>query len=154
MSLNGKIIINDFIQVAKIAGIILTNNDIVLEHLPAPHSPPKKLPNGKIAVYVFLWKKQCLKVGKVGPRSQARYTGQHYSVNSSESNLAKSIISHRDELGLSELTDKTVSSWIKENMERFNFLIDREKGMLTLKLLETFLQCRLKPKFEGYESQI
>ena len=42
------------------------------EVLQAPHNPPNALPSGKMAVYIFSWADRCLKVGKAGPKSQAR----------------------------------------------------------------------------------
>ena len=106
-----------------------------------------------MAVYEFLWRDVCLKVGKVGPNSQARYTSQHYSPSSSNSNLAKSIVSARADLGVPDITESNVGAWIKSNVDRVNFLLDAEWGIPVLTLLESFLQCRLRPRFEGLESQ-
>jgi hypothetical protein len=85
-------IINDFLRIAELAGVQIGNKDIQIESLKSLHTPPRTLPNGKMAVYVFSWNNQCLKVGKVGPKSHARYTSQHYNPKSSNSNLAKSIL--------------------------------------------------------------
>jgi hypothetical protein len=82
-------LIEDFHEVARIAGIELPKNRLNFELLSAPHKP-SALPKGKMAVYVFSWNGQCLKVGKVGPNSSPRYLSQHYSSKSSKSNLAKS----------------------------------------------------------------
>ncbi len=106
-----------------------------------------------MAVYVFVWRGKCLKVGKVGPNSQARFTSQHYLPSSSNSNLAKSILGARESLGLEGVAESTVGTWIKANVDRFNFLLDTGCGVPVLILLESFLQCRLRPKFEGFESQ-
>jgi len=139
--------------VAKLAGAKLSDTDIITEHLPAPHRPPSSLPRGKVAIYAFFFRGQCLKVGKVGSKSKARYTSQHYNPNSSQSNLAKSILSHQDVLGLKDLNASSITDWIKQNTDRINFLFDREMGMSVLALMEAFLQCRLDPKFEGFQSQ-
>ncbi len=146
-------LIRDFRIVADLAGVRVSDNALSVEKLPAPHTPPTALPNGKMAVYVFVWKEQCLKVGKVGANSQARYTSQHYAPSSSNSNLAKSILSARDALGLSGMSESNVGSWIKANVDRLNFLLDVGCGVPVLTLLESFLQCRLRPRFEGFESQ-
>ncbi len=146
-------LIEDFRKVAGLAGVSVPNSALSVERLPAPHKPPPALPKGKMAVYVFAWKGQCLKVGKVGPNSQARYTSQHYGASSSNSNLAKSILSARDELMLSTLSESNVGAWIKANVDRTNFLLDASCGVPVLTLLESFLQCRLRPRFEGFESQ-
>jgi hypothetical protein len=146
-------LIEDFGRVVDLAGVSVPRKSISIERLPAPHKAPASLPKGKIAVYVFDWKEQCLKVGKVGPNSQARYTSQHYWPSSSNSNLAKSILTYRDTLGLSSVSETNVGSWIKTNVDRTNFLLDAECGIPLLTLLESFLQCRLRPRFEGFESQ-
>jgi hypothetical protein len=59
----------------------------------------------------------------VGPKSQARYTSQHYNPQSSNSNLAESLLSVGSELGLSELSESNASTWIKNNVDRVNFLL-------------------------------
>jgi hypothetical protein len=146
-------LIFDFLQAAKLAGLKVTDQDISYEILPAPHRPPIHLPAGKFGVYVFLYKEQCLKVGKVGPKSKARYTSQHYSPDSSNSNLAKSILANPPNLGLEHLDKTTVGDWIKRETHRINFLLDSSVGISTLTFLEIFIQCRLNPKYEGFDSQ-
>ena len=106
-----------------------------------------------MAVYVFVWNDICLKVGKVGPNSNARYTSQHYNPRSSNSNLAKSILQAKDNLGLINVSESNVGAWIKSNTDRINILLDANLGIPVVTLLESFLQCRLHPKFEGFESQ-
>ena len=102
---NLNLLLQDFQTVAKLAGINLRPDMLTLEKLPAPHKPPSKLPEGKIAVYVFFWNDACLKVGKVGSKSHARYTSQHYNPTSSMSNLAKSLVLDHEEIGLSDITE-------------------------------------------------
>lgn len=146
-------LIEDFKTVAKLAGVNIPTTDIKVETLNSPHKPPKALPSGRMAVYVFLWDDVCLKVGKVGPKSNARYTNQHYNYNSSNSNLARSILNHRIELGLPNLIEETVGKWIKSNTDRINIIINKNLGIPVLSLMESFLQCRLRPRFEGFDSQ-
>ena len=153
MKIDIREIINDFIQVSTLAGVTLSEDEIILEILPYPHSRPKELPSGKMAVYIFLLGDQCLKIGKAGPKSKARYTSQHYNPNSSRSNLAKSILKGKEQLGLDNIDETSVRKWIKDKTDRINILIDEKCGIPILSLLESFLQCRLKPKFEGFESQ-
>ena len=138
----------DFILVAGLAGITLSPYTITVQMLRAPHTAPR-LPAGKMAVYIFLWGDQCLKVGKVRQKTHARYTYQHYCPNSSMSNLAKSILREREGLGLIGIDERSVGKWIKENTDRLNFLLDGDDGAPVLSLLEAFVQCRLKPRFEG-----
>jgi hypothetical protein len=145
--------IDAFIEVAPLAGIQLLNTAITIEHLPAPHAPPSRLPMGKMAVYVFSKGADVLKVGKVGAKSQARYTSQHYIPGSAKSTLAASILADRPALGLPHVDEVAVGSWIKANVDRVNLLMDERIGVPVLTLLEAFLQCRLKPRYEGFKSQ-
>ena len=92
-------------------------------------------------------------VGKVGPNSKARYTSQHYNPKSSNSNLAKSILKEKENLGLAHLDEANVGAWIKKETDRTNLLLDATIGIPILSFLESFLQCRLRPQFEGFPSQ-
>ena len=140
------ILIHNFIKVADLAGVSLSEDEITAEVLQAPHKPPKNLPPGKMSVYVFSLGEKCLKVGKAGPRSKARYTSQHYNPKSSNSNLSKSIFKVKADFGLAHLDENSVGDWIKKNTDRINFIIDESLGIPVLSLLESYLQCRLKPK--------
>jgi hypothetical protein len=146
-------LVSDFAKAASLAGISLPSDAISYETLPAPHKPPSGLPEGKMAAYVFVWNGVCLKVGKVGPKSHARFTSQHYSPRSSNSNLAKSLVAAGGKNGIPVLSDAAVGEWIRTNVSRVNFLLSAKCGVPVLTLLESFLQCRLKPMFEGFESQ-
>ena len=86
--------LRDFVKASKLAGNEIKHNLIETEYLPAPHKPPSKIPDGMMAVYVFYHGNRCLKVGKIGPKSAARYTHHHYNPSSSGSNLAHSIVLH------------------------------------------------------------
>lgn len=145
--------LSDFKTVADLAGVRLSDHDIKIEQLPAPHIAPTRLPPGMMAVYVFSRKDEVLKVGKVGPNSHARYTSQHYNPGSAMSTLAGSLLSDREPLGLMHLDETNISGWIKKNVERVNFLVSELLGPHILSLLEAFLQCRLKPRYEGFRSQ-
>jgi hypothetical protein len=148
-----KTLASKFRECANLAGILVPEAAITLEQFSAPHKPPSSLPKNCFAVYAFFWNGKCLKVGKVGQNSQARFTSQHYLPSSTNSNLAKSVLAHKDELGLNALTEVTVGGWLKENTERVNFILDAQLGVPVLTLLEVFLQCALKPRFEGFASQ-
>jgi hypothetical protein len=151
--INAKRLIADFEKVALIARVPISKSDILIEELPAPHKPPSKLPLGFMAVYIFSFRGDCLKVGKSGPRSQARYTSQHYNPKSAMSNLAKSLLATKGDRRFKKLNDENVSEWLKTNTDRVNLLLPYEFGISTLTLLEAFAQCRLKPIFEGFDSQ-
>ena len=64
-----------------------------------------------MAVYVFSEKSQVLKVGKVGPNSQARYTSQHYNPKSARSTLAKSLLKERVSFSGYDVNEGNVSAW-------------------------------------------
>ncbi len=106
-----------------------------------------------MAVYVFLYDGKALKVGKVGAKSQARYTSQHYNPSSAPSTLAATLLKRGDEIGVADLSIDTVGPWIKEHTDRINFLLPARLGPDVLSLLESFLHCKLNPLFEGFASQ-
>lgn len=143
----------DFGRVAKLAGFSLAAGDLTVESLSTPHRPPTRLPPGKMAVYIFRHQGRVLKIGKAGPNSSARYTSQHYNPRSAQSTLAASLLKRGAEVGIRKVTDSTVGDWIRENTERDNFLLDSRHPIRLLTLLESFLQCRLAPLFEGFHSQ-
>lgn len=106
-----------------------------------------------MAVYVFARGQDVLKVGKVGAKSAARYTSQHYNPGSAMSTLAASILADGVRHGLKEADTAHVGQWIRESVDRVNFLLDERFGIRVLTLLEAFLQCRLSPRYEGFKSQ-
>ena len=145
-------ILADFATVARLARVPLAAEDIRVEALPAPHTPTRLLA-GQMAVYVFTHGDDVLKVGKVGPKSQARYTSQHYNPGSAKSTLAASMIADAERLGLGEVDIAEIGNWIRSNVDRVNILLPASLGIRVLTLLEGFLQCRLRPRYEGFKSQ-
>lgn len=143
----------DLLRVVELAGINRESVKLTVESLPAPHKPPSKLAKGKMAVYVFSYQGQALKVGKAGPKSQARYASQHYNPGSAPSTLAASLLKESVLINVSGLTQGNVSEWIRANTDRLNVIIDESSGVRLLTLLESFLQCKLRPLFEGFASQ-
>src|SRR3989442_5893681 len=152
-------VIAAFVEAARRNSIVIEEADIVAECLRALHRRPSRLPLGKHGVYWFTLRNCCLKVGKVGPLSAARYTSQHYNPKSSNSNLAKSILKSRDRLkrtcpvelhpAIDALTEESVGIWIEQNCTRFNVLIDAKFDDFALTLLESVVQSRFRPIFEG-----
>lgn len=149
MNWNPKQLWDDFLAAAKRGRIKNVPDSICIEILPMPHTPPSSLPRGKIAVYVFSSNKDVLKVGQVGPKSQARYTRHHYNPDSSRSNLSKSLIEDEDAKSKHNLSQETVGEWIKNNTDRVNFIVEDDYYGPMLNLLEAFVQCRLQPVYEG-----
>ena len=148
----GAAIADDFAKAATLAKIDIPRSEIEVTHLPAPHRPPSSLPVGKLAVYVFMYGARCLKVGKAGPKSTARYCSQHYGLKA-PSTLAKSLLDRQGDLGVSGLNEHNAKEWICQHTTRLNFLMPSRHGVFALSLLEAFVQCRLKPEFEGFASQ-
>jgi hypothetical protein len=142
----------DFVQVAALAGISISLSDIEVEFFAAPHHPPRLLPSGRLAVYVFMFANRCLKVGKAGSKSAARFCNHHYG-SKAPSTLAKSLMKRQAGLGVTGLDDANVKAWICEHTSRVNFLIPAKYDPFALSLLEAFVQCRLHPEFEGFASQ-
>lgn len=144
---------DSFIKAAEFVGIKMNRNDIVINFISqSDHRPPAFLPKGNLAVYVFMFGKRCLKVGKAGSKSTARFCSQHYGVKA-RSTLAKSIIKHQRKLSVSGIDEHNVKKWICENTYRVNYILPINAGPLILSLFEAFVQCCLKPEFEGFSSQ-
>jgi hypothetical protein len=142
-------LLNDFVQVAKLSGIDVSKDDLIFEILGSPHQPPKNLPKGRVAIYVFCYNNHCLKVGKAGPKTKQRFTTQHYNPGSAPSTFADSLLNGQNKIGLNTLTKENVGDWIKANTYRFNLLLNKTTNRFSLNLLESFLQARLNPVFEG-----
>ncbi len=145
-------IASDFVQVAALAGISIPLSDIEVQFWAAPHHPPSSLPAGKLAVYVFMLADRWLKVGKAGPKSAARFCSQHYGFRA-PSTLTKSLVKRQSAIDVTGLDDSNVKAWICEHTTPVNFLIPSQYGVFALSLLEAFVQCRLRPEFEGFASQ-
>ena len=116
-----------------------------------PHIPTC-LPEGKMAVYIFFYKNECLKIGKAGPNSNTRYLSQHYIPKSSQSNLAKSLLAD-DKFPVKTLNEENIGDWIKQNVRRINILVDKDLNIYILNLIEAFTQLYFHPKYEGFETQ-
>jgi len=151
-------LVETFLKIAKLARVDLPSSDVLSELLPAPHKRPSALPDNSQAVYAFLLSGHCLKVGKAGPKTQARFTSQHYGMNA-PSTLARSILSHRKRVAallprgrqheVDALDEESIGVWIERNTTRFHVFLPTRVGALALSLLEAFIQCRLRPLFEG-----
>lgn len=115
--------------------------------------PPRSLPAGTMAVYIFMYRGRCLKVGKAGPKSNARYVSHHYSPTSSRSNLAKSILAAPEKIAVAPVEPACAGRWVRENTVRVNILFPASVGIRFLTLVEAFMQCWLQPVYEGFETQ-
>jgi hypothetical protein len=118
------------------------------KYLPAPHQPTP-LPAGKMGVYGF-WLEDWgwLKIGKVGPNSDPRWSYQHYHFGSAPSTLAESM-RQDPEMKVSNLDKYELATRIKQTTCRANILMSSQVGGSLLSELESFLLKRLKPRYEG-----
>ncbi len=122
-----------------------------IDDLGLPHKP-KPLPKGKTAVYMFYCPKEksFLKIGRVGIKSNARFSYQHYNPAYSKSNLASSILND-DKMKMNfKLTNENIGGWIKENCRRINVLFDgKETNPFASELVEACLHYKYNPRYEG-----
>lgn len=79
--LDERELVESFLSVAQLAHLSLGKFDVRIEVLSAPHRRPSRLPEGRQAVYAFFLGDTCLKVGKAGPKTAARFISQHYGFN-------------------------------------------------------------------------
>ena len=145
-------LITDFARVSALAGVPVNEQDIRHESFRAPHQNPK-LPRGCYALYIFSLTTDgsvVLKVGKAGPKSAPRFESQHYLPGSCNSNLGKSIVLSKaqwSKLGICGVEEATVGNWLRNNTDRDHFFLSASPFVINL--FEAFLQCRLRPLFEG-----
>ena len=155
-------LLRDFVQVAALASILISEKEITLEVLSAPHQRPKRLPPCMPVVCIFCTRWQCLKVFRADGDSTARFTRYPYVPRFSSDSLAKSLLGLRSKLEVqgefaaaAELTDgaqwdeTTIGEWLERNTTRIHFFFEEKQPKAVLSLFEAFLQCRLNPMFEN-----
>jgi hypothetical protein len=129
------------------------------EVLRAPHRPQALRP-GHGAVYIFALADdttseagpgRVLKVGRVGPNSNARFQFQHYSPNSARSSLAKSLIGYPvlwPWLGVDHIDPSNVRTWMLANLDRINIYVPAASAAL-IPQLEMYIRARVGSVYEG-----
>ena len=123
---------------------VFAQDPIVVQAQFAPHVPPDKLPAGKLAVVLYAWEGVWLMVdGKVGEHRRHKFGDWHYDPKNSRCNLA-SLIKRNMPKAIGEMH---VSDFMKEKVNRFNFLIPEEYGCVTQMYLQGFLMFKFFPKF-------
>jgi len=151
----------EFSQSAELASVDQWDSPLTHELLRAPHRPPSSLPTGMCAVYIFSLSEsygetcaagpnRVLKVGKVGSNSAPRFCSQHYSPNSANSNLAKSLLKDRvlwPYLGINELSEGNVKDWMLKNLDRDHIFVTKDSGLE--REIEKFFRGHFGPVFEG-----
>ncbi len=146
-------LLSDFFAAAEHGQIEIPSETISIEQQPKPHTPPKELSEEKMAVYVFSTDTEVLKVGKANTGSENRYLYQHYNPDAAGSTLAKSLMQDENIPSMLRPVKESVSDMIMERTDRVNFLLDVELGLFVLNLFEAYIQCRLRPIYEGFKSQ-
>jgi len=162
---NPKNIIETFRKgLAERYDLVLRENNILHEQLKAPVDlKTLRLPRGMGAVYVFSLSEQAqapagpnrvLKVGRVGPKSLARFRYQHYKPGSAQSTLAGSIKLSRilwEYIGV-PLNTEDFGAWLIANTDRDHFFISPQSvksRIIPQWVLEIYLRGILGPVFEG-----
>jgi hypothetical protein len=91
-----------------------------------------------------------LKVGKVGPNSNARFRSQHYTT-SRRPTLAKSLLAHPIVwawLGITQLDEASVKPWMLSNLDRLRIYVPAGAPVV-LASLEMYVRARIGSVFEG-----
>jgi len=154
-------VVASFLAWADSRKLVVCASDLRTQVLMPPHYP-EPLPTGWQGVYTFKLDTAWLKVGKAGPRSNARWVSQHYYPTSSMSNLARSLLRYA---ACSEGTDPRlpagvkaslraidpveIGDWIRCHTARYNILIPASLGRDLLAELERIAIRVLRAVFEG-----
>jgi hypothetical protein len=111
-----------FAEIARLAHVDLEPQNLRRSGCRRRIERPSSLPPGEQAVYAFMLDDVCLKVGKAGPKTQARFTSRHYG-QSAPSTLSKSVLRERARLirsiepslhdGVQRLDIGSVGSWLE-----------------------------------------
>jgi hypothetical protein len=135
------------LHVIQLAGVPILEGQIRMIDQGVPHRP-SSLPKGTVGIYLFFFQYECVKIGKAGSKSNARFLSQHYNPESSQSNLAKSIVLDNN-FSYKQLSKENIGDWMKSNLRRVDFLIDESLGIFVPNFVEAFLHLCLKPRYEG-----
>lgn len=131
---------------SELAGNKLNKDDFEILLLDTKHTPPK-LPDGKMAVYSYVYNGRFLKVGQANINSGARYKYTHYKFSKVKSSLPNSLLNDPEMKNIVDFND--INSWIRNNCKRVDVILDGKLGKFTLNLIEGLLHYKYKPKYEG-----
>lgn len=124
--------------------------DYEIEDMGCPHEQPKKLPSGRSAIYIFIYKDEVLKIGRANSNSKARFTSQHYGF-SAPSTLAKSLCNDKYfKLLINKcggINKDNLKQWMLKNLRRINIYLEPDKAKT--ELVEAILHYAFRPRFEG-----
>jgi hypothetical protein len=74
------------LHVIQLAGVPILEGQIRMIDQGVPHRP-SSLPKGTVGIYLFFFQDECLKIGKAGSKSNARFLSQHYNPESPQIGL-------------------------------------------------------------------
>lgn len=146
-----KDLVKIILGISSMLGKPISEEKFEIVDLGLPHKPTS-LPKGKMAIYMFLYDNKFLKIGKAGPKSNARFYSQHYNPKSARSTLAASILAD-GLIANKSISESNVGVWIKENCYRIDILLDSDLGIFALELIEAALHYKYEPVYEGFISQ-
>jgi len=169
--------IADLIQASNIAGFEVDESSLKLDYYSEKerqlflidwkkgerlNKAYRSIPYNHSAIYTFFLNDSCLKVGKAGLNSNARFKTQHYKYKSAKSSsLPKALINQIDNNKLyPHVFENTndcynkLNFWIKENTIRQDIFIEfngdnKKHHNYFVNFCEAFFILRLKPLFEG-----
>ena len=119
---------------------------VVLQFSENRHTRPAPLRNKQQAVYAFFQGTIWLRIGQTG--YPQRFTSQHYGTKRSGSSLAKDIWENRKDFGFVG-KEEEIDKWIFANVGRADIILPAHWPGAVVTLLESYLQYRLHPRFEG-----
>ncbi len=133
-------------EVCQLVGKPLLDSQVEIVYQPLGHKP-KSLPSGKMAIYTFVYQENVfLKIGQAGPKSTARYQSHPYNLGSGPSTLAKSLV---EDTSMPMVNASNVKTWIKNNCERYDVILDASLDVMILNCIEGLLHYKYLPKYEG-----
>ncbi|MCQ2385351.1 MAG: hypothetical protein MJ078_01555 [Clostridia bacterium] len=125
--------------------------DYYVEDMGCPHRPPRTLPKGYAAIYVFAYGSDTeytiLKIGKANAKSRARFVSHHYGFHA-RSTLAKSLCRDDTFIALG-VTESNVKVWMQQNLRRINVYLKTDCGKAATELTESVFHYAFRPKYEG-----
>lgn len=142
--------VKKIVKLSEIIGCKINYKDLILEIYKKGINShiPKRLKMGYYAVYIFEFKKEFLKVGKVsGTKNNDRFYQHHYIIKAANSTLARSLNSSSKYKPL--IKDLKVRDWICKNTNRYNILIPIKYGKNFVNFVEAFFILKCNPIFEG-----
>jgi len=99
---------------------------------------------------------ECLKIGKSSGINLNNIPNiSYYDPNYESNNLANLILADCEHYKIKgKLNKENIGEWMENNLHRIDIWLDKSLRINTLNLLETALQYKFKPRYEGKELKI